>query len=1027
MRKITKLLTLALAALMIMGAMPVSAAFADVSVDDAALYDAVELLTTLGVAKGTSETEFSPEALVTRQQMAAFVYRLMKAGRSSEGGVNTTPFTDLEDSTFFNMISWANTAGIIKGTSATTFNPKGNITLQDAYVMVVRALGYEKDGALAYPFGYVDQAEAIGLDEDIPSTVDYTDNLTRGQVAIILKNAFYADMNEKTVDYKWVRDDKEGGSGEAAYVAFETAETIANKIFGVVEETLVVKATAHYGYDRVDATASETQDIDTLIGTRYDEDGNMVGTENATFKMSDLKLEGSSDDYFLAEITLFVKKAKEVKDDVVIAAKSNLIKKTVTAADVVIDRSTKTDDKYYVDEDKNNEKVMTGLVTFGGVKAYLDANAAPSSYKTLGNANTDAETDKRAVQFIKLSGGEYTEDFATFEYANETGYTFTYNKDDHDALTAAFNTKFPTVYNNGLYEADVYDVNGDGYAEYVFVKDYVFFQMLDKKNNNVALVNDTLSYKDIDATIEGAEFADKDYVLAYFNSAANYVKVAEVIKPFTEMVTSKSNKAKADVVTFANGTKVDFFNADNKFADYTFKTKYVTENAYDSNKALDEEFDAGKSYTVYAKDGIVLFVDGSTSTEFDTTADYAIVLDATDDADYVKAQSKVVDGEYKEVYFVKAVIDGAVKTVQLADTAKVFNKYDEDTGAATNETKLDKATTHKIKSEKQANAIAAELYGKFSTFTKTEDGAYVFTALNFVDAKNVTGDDIKTAFEDLENENAVYYGTNGGANRTATIKHFSGSIYEVTSGNLTGISKFNVKDYSKLIIESKDEDNEKVYTVYDASNLSKFDNTVFDNVKAVFINNTKSDVENLGILFAYVDNFETTEAKEYRIVIEETIIVDKNNEAKNVYTVIDLAGNKTEDVEADDEYVYVEGGFVALDKDGAIKSSVTDTSYVENRLFEATFEDYDAENNFLTIKEDGNTYVLAEDAKILVYKDADKIFTAEEDVLTLVEDDIAYDELDGVDALELHIIAEDDEDNEEIKHVKTLVVVPVFN
>ena len=140
MRKITKLLTLALAALMIMSVMPVSAAFTDVSVDDEALSDAVELLSTLGVAKGTTDTTFGPEELVTRQQMAAFVYRLMKAGRSSEGGVNTTAFADLEDSTFFNMISWAANAGIIKGTSATTFSPDTTCTRGQIVTFLQRAL-----------------------------------------------------------------------------------------------------------------------------------------------------------------------------------------------------------------------------------------------------------------------------------------------------------------------------------------------------------------------------------------------------------------------------------------------------------------------------------------------------------------------------------------------------------------------------------------------------------------------------------------------------------------------------------------------------------------------------------------------------------------------------------------------------------------------------------------------------------------------------------------------------------------------
>ncbi|MFX5245348.1 S-layer homology domain-containing protein, partial [Acinetobacter baumannii] len=82
----------------------------------------------LGITKGTTETKFGTDELVTRQQMAAFIYRLMKAGRSQEGGVNQTPFTDLEDSTYFYMISWANQTGVIKGVSETRFNPKGNIT-----------------------------------------------------------------------------------------------------------------------------------------------------------------------------------------------------------------------------------------------------------------------------------------------------------------------------------------------------------------------------------------------------------------------------------------------------------------------------------------------------------------------------------------------------------------------------------------------------------------------------------------------------------------------------------------------------------------------------------------------------------------------------------------------------------------------------------------------------------------------------------------------------------------------------------
>lgn len=134
MRNFKRFLTLALAVVMVAStfAFGASAAkFTDVDENNEYLTKAVNLLNYVGVVKGTSDTTFGTDELVTREQMAAFIYRLMKKGQSVEGGTNSSTFTDLEDATFFFMVSWANNQGIIKGTSATTFDPKGSITLQD--------------------------------------------------------------------------------------------------------------------------------------------------------------------------------------------------------------------------------------------------------------------------------------------------------------------------------------------------------------------------------------------------------------------------------------------------------------------------------------------------------------------------------------------------------------------------------------------------------------------------------------------------------------------------------------------------------------------------------------------------------------------------------------------------------------------------------------------------------------------------------------------------------------------------------
>lgn len=135
MRKSTRILTigLAIAMLFAMLAFSVSAAetkFTDVNAKDETLTKAVALLEGIGVTKGTSDTTFGTNEPVTRQQMAAFIYRLINRGKSLEGGENTTPFEDLYDDTFYGMVSWANGHGIINGISATEFDPHGSIILR---------------------------------------------------------------------------------------------------------------------------------------------------------------------------------------------------------------------------------------------------------------------------------------------------------------------------------------------------------------------------------------------------------------------------------------------------------------------------------------------------------------------------------------------------------------------------------------------------------------------------------------------------------------------------------------------------------------------------------------------------------------------------------------------------------------------------------------------------------------------------------------------------------------------------------
>ena len=193
MNGIKKFVSVALASLMIAGSAVMTFAknFDDVKEDNSAKVE-ISILTDIGVIKGTGEGEFSPDENVTREQMAAFLFRLMM-GRDDAGRVNTTKFDDLYEPHYHGAISWANAAGYIKGISPRRFNPTGGITKQDAMTMLVRALGQDNGSMEAgYPWSFINAAVKLGLDRGLED-VAYTDTLTRAETAVLLYNALTSE------------------------------------------------------------------------------------------------------------------------------------------------------------------------------------------------------------------------------------------------------------------------------------------------------------------------------------------------------------------------------------------------------------------------------------------------------------------------------------------------------------------------------------------------------------------------------------------------------------------------------------------------------------------------------------------------------------------------------------------------------------------------------------------------------------------------------------------------------------------
>ena len=168
-------------------------------VEDVGSYKkAIDFLVDHGIYKGYDDGKLHAEADVNRYQMALFVSRIATGWVNDDTWAkdpeNKSIFTDIEGAAadFNGAISYANQMKIIEGYGDGTFGPYDGITYQNALTMVVRTLGYT---GLDWPWAYIQKAVELGLTEGITG-VAYTEELTRGEVAQIIYNALFATTKD---------------------------------------------------------------------------------------------------------------------------------------------------------------------------------------------------------------------------------------------------------------------------------------------------------------------------------------------------------------------------------------------------------------------------------------------------------------------------------------------------------------------------------------------------------------------------------------------------------------------------------------------------------------------------------------------------------------------------------------------------------------------------------------------------------------------------------------------------------------
>lgn len=171
--------------------------FADVALSDW-YRKAVEYVYEKGIMNGTSDTTFSPNTTTTRGMIVTILYRL-----EGEPDAAASNFTDVASNMYYaDAINWAAANGIVNGITTTTFGPDNAITREQMAAILYRYAQYkgydvtasndlgsytDASQISAYATTAMQWANAEGLiTGNTTTTINPIGNATRAEVATIL-------------------------------------------------------------------------------------------------------------------------------------------------------------------------------------------------------------------------------------------------------------------------------------------------------------------------------------------------------------------------------------------------------------------------------------------------------------------------------------------------------------------------------------------------------------------------------------------------------------------------------------------------------------------------------------------------------------------------------------------------------------------------------------------------------------------------------------------------------------------------
>lgn len=270
MRNLKRVLSLALASVMLIGMMVVGASAAnydDFSDKDKIVNkEAVSTLVELGVIAGKDDGTYDPTGIVTRAEMAKMICVVLNGGKDpSLGDVTKYSYTDTVGHWAAPYIEYCAIRSIVAGKGDGTFGPNETVTGSQAAKMLLVAAGYQSaiegfTGATWEVKTNV-RANAVGLYDGLD--INPSQGLTRDSAAQMVYNI----LDVEQVTYKYTLVANGDGTFTSVNEIDKTADnkTVLEDKFGAVKVEGVVVAN-----EVADLNSSKKNDNKVLVGSALD-------------------------------------------------------------------------------------------------------------------------------------------------------------------------------------------------------------------------------------------------------------------------------------------------------------------------------------------------------------------------------------------------------------------------------------------------------------------------------------------------------------------------------------------------------------------------------------------------------------------------------------------------------------------------------------------------------------------------------------------------------------------------------------